>query len=243
VFIAVQGDVMLLRLSSLICGCLFLTVGCQPSVPPPAGSDDSNDELKVSDSGSEDGSDDSADDWKPEFARMESELELSDAESNALQAAFEAREADVSAWMTQKGVRLRTLESTMKSAARSKDLGGVRKAIAEAKPLREELRSVINEAQEAITTALTDANQTAWKAVLLRDRLLELMEPLQLSDEQEQLIHAEARNVVQSSVAEVNPEAAGFIKLEKAVESSILTPAQRVDYEPIKKKNALRLFK
>lgn len=228
---------MSLRLSVLVCACLLLSTGCRPPSTPPAVS---KDESKAADPGAADVAAAGKDDWKKEFARMQAELELSDAEDGALQVAFEAREADVSAWMAEKGPQLESLESKMKSAARSKDLTGVRKAIAQAKPLREELRAIMNKAQEAIPAVLSDANQTAWKVVLLRDRLLELMEPLQLTAEQVQQIHTETEAVVPRAAGEVNPEAAGFLNLEKVVESRILTPSQKTAYEPIKKKKPMR---
>jgi len=204
-------------------------------VPPPAGSGDESesDDFGIGDESGDTGAD-STDDWKTEVARIQSELELFEAESTA----FEAREADVSAWMAKKnGARLKSLESKMKSPARSRDLAGVRSATSQAKPLREELRAVL---QNAITAALSDANQAAWQAILLRDRLVKLMEPLQLTAERLQQIHTEGDSVVQATAGEVNPEASGFLELAKNVESRILTPEQKTAYEPIKKKSPMR---
>ncbi len=45
---------------------------------------------------------------------------------------------------------------------------------------------------------------------------------------------------VQQTAREPNPAAAGFLALEKKVESAVLTAEQRAAYEEVKKKNPLR---
>ena len=179
-------------------------------------------------------------DWTAEYDAMSVALELSEDEQAALRAAFLAREEEVSAWMSGKGVQLVELEKKMSDAAKAQDLAGVRQATSQAKPLRSELRELIKSHQEAIVNALSADNQHNWAAHELAQRLCELMEPLELTEEQISQIHAESHSAVQASVNETNPSAAGFLKLEQAAEAGVLTLEQRQAYGEMKRQNPMR---
>lgn len=179
-------------------------------------------------------------DWRAEYEQMNAALELSDEEQVRLQAAFEAREEEHATWMAAHGAELRQLEEKMMAAAKSRDLGGVRSAKAKATPLRNELRELLNRHEDFVTAALSDENQLAWAAALLADRLLELMTPLDLTKEQRSQIQAQAAVAAQQSAGEPNPPAAGFVSLEKKVEATILTAAQKEAYAAVKKKYPMR---
>lgn len=174
------------------------------------------------------------------YAEMVSVLELTDEESANLQGAYRARNEAHSTWMAENGAKLTRLEREMAEAAKARDLSGVKASKAQAEPLRDELRNLLDAHQEAIHAALSAENQERWKAHLLGNRLLKLMEPLDLSEEQVSEVHAQAVLAVQASANESNPEAAGFLQLEKSVEASVLSSAQRQAYEGVKEKNPLR---
>ena len=171
---------------------------------------------------------------------MTTALQLTEEESSRLQAAFVSREADVSQWMASKGVMLEGLEEQMAAAAKSKDLAGVRSARVKAEPLRNELRALLETHQADIDAVLSPDNAAAWAAYQLTIRVTDLMSDLSLTPAQEKDINAAAMTAVQDSVNEKNPCAAGFLALEKMIESQILTAEQRKSYELVKKKNPMR---
>lgn len=236
----------MVRYLSLLIAAAFLT-GCgqPPDSAEPAGAatEDSTSESPPAEQAAADAEASRTDEWSDEFERMKSALTLSDDEQAGLQAAFESRQQEYTAWMAEHGADLESYEKKMMAAARSRDLGGVRSAKAKAEPLRNELRALLASHQDAIIGALSAENQTAWAAAGLADRLLELMVPLELSEEQSNQIQANAVTAAQQAAGEPNPSAAGFLNLEKAVERSVLTADQRTAYEAIRKKNPMRSLK
>ena len=179
-------------------------------------------------------------DWSVEYANMESALLLSDEEASRLKDAFETRQTEVSSWLAVNGAKLESLEKQMAAAAKSRDLRGVKNATAEATPLRNDLRDLVATHKDAIVAALSAENQTIWSAHQLSQRILESMTALALTEEQIKQIRTEAVKTVQTTTREPNPEAAGFLKLEKTVESRFLTADQRTAYEEEKKNNPFR---
>lgn len=234
--------ILLLIVTTLVTGC-----GQQPADSPEAPAADPDGVAATDDAQEPDGDPDNeaaeapaASDWHVEYDRMNAVLDLSEQEQSALQAAYLAREEEHSTWMAANGRRLVELEQQMKKAAKSRDLGGVRAAKAKATPLRTELRELLARHEAAITGALTPDNQSAWAAAGLAERLLELMTPLNLTEDQIAQIYAEAAIAVQKSANEPNPSAAGFIALEKGVEVRVLKAEQKDAYAAVKKKNPMR---
>lgn len=184
-----------------------------------------------------------APDWTPEFAEMQSALAMSDEESAKVQAAFEKREVEVSAWMATHGAKLAKLEKTMRTAARSRDLAGVRNTTSKAKPLRDALRELIATHTKTIPAALSKDNQSAWAAYQLSQEVLDLMEDLNLTPEQIEQIQVESHSVMQSAVDKTEPQPASVLALQQFAETKVLTKDQIADYESVKKKNPLRLLR
>lgn len=185
-------------------------------------------------------SDDANPDWTAEYDAMAAALELSAEEVAALQDAFRRREEVVGGWLAQNGARLRELEQEMKSAARRRDLSTVQRVKAEATPLRTQLRDLIASHQADIHATLTPDNRLQWDAHQLAERLLELMETLELTPEQIDQIRDAALTAAQAKANEPNPAAAGYLHLEKSVEAGVLTPAQQGRFNQIKQKKPLR---
>jgi len=182
----------------------------------------------------------SPDEWKTEFAIMNRVLQLSDEESRHLQSAFMAREKEITRWKNENGARLQQLEAQMRSAARSKEPAGVRTATSQATPLRNELRELVADHAEKIDSILTRQNQLAWSAHLLSERVIDLMKDVSLTSRQIDQINAQAVLAVQDSAKQKNPEAFGYLELERFAESKILTADQLSVWEPIRKKHPMR---
>jgi hypothetical protein len=219
--------------SLVLFGLLATHSGCGQPVPESASTPQSD----------ESNSGPGAPDWTDEFVEMQSTLSISDEESAKVQAAFEAREAEVSAWMATHGAKLKELEKTMRAAAKSRNLAGVRNATSKAKPLRDALRNLIATHTKTIPAALSEDNQSAWSAYQLSQRVLDAMDQLNLAPEQIEQIEAESHSVIQSAANERNPEAAGFLALEKFAETKVLTKDQTDSYESVKNKSPLRLLR
>ncbi|MCH2201037.1 MAG: hypothetical protein MK102_03640 [Fuerstiella sp.] len=175
-----------------------------------------------------------------EYAEMEAALPLSNEEVATLKSAFQTRQTAISSWMEANGDTLEQLEKQMAAAARSRNLAGLRKAKAEATPLRNELRDLIEAHEKSILGALSIENATAWNAHRLSQRVLSSMKPLDLNKEQISQIQIAAVTVVESVMNKKNPEAAGFLALEKTAESQVLTSDQRTAYQMEKKKSPMR---
>ncbi len=217
--------------------CLVLMVGCGPE-------DSANKKTlvvpEVSPNAVESAGGEADPGWENEFDMMASNLQLSDDESARLREAFEVREIEISEWKATQGTRLESMEKRMLQAAKSRDLSGVRSAKSKAEPLRDELRALIDKHQDAIECALSADSLAAWAAFQLTTRLTDLMQELSLTPAQIEQIRSAAATVVENSSHEDNPQAAGFLALEREVESQILTAEQKVAYETIKKKNPMR---
>ena len=167
-------------------------------------------------------------------------LDSSDEEAARLKAVFARRERALTGWWSAHGGDLTDLERQLAAAARDRNLAEVQRIKDQAQPLRDEFRGLIDAQELAVLAALSPASRTKWEAHRLAARLLKLMSPLNLSGEQTDAIRAEAVAAAQAAAAETLPQAAGFQRLEWAVESRVLTADQSRAYEAIKKKNQLR---
>ncbi len=181
--------------------------------------------------------------WTAEYEQISAVLELSDQEKSKLKAAFEARAEALTQWWTEKGAKLAQFERQMKRAAKDRDLTGFRRATAKAKPLRNELGRLLKTHRSNILEALSPEYRLKWDAHQVSERILDLMQPLNLSDQQITQVRTEALSTVRASVNKPNPRAAAYMKLELTVERSVLTTEQRQAYQEIKKKNSLRSLK
>lgn len=222
----------LLRLLSVI-SLLFIATACSQSTNAPNAVTTQSatiDATKL----------ETAPDWKTEYGEMTSVLTMTLQEQSGVQAAFRARDEVIAAWSAEHGARLQQLESEMRTAAKESDLAKVQSLTSEAGPLRNQLRELIATGQTAAHDALSPANQINWDGYLLAQRVTEHMQPLKLSQEQLASIRTEGVAAAQAVSEEENPAAAGYLKLEDAVEAKVLTPEQRAEFEVLKKKKPLR---
>jgi len=176
-------------------------------------------------------------------ASMMAVLGLSGAEADAVSAAFEARDAAFETFLVgEQGQRLIALEAEMAVAARNQDLAGVRSTTQQATPLREALRKILRDGEQAILDELTPSQQIHWQGHEVSTRLLSTMEPLALTAEQRGVISQAGPEAVSQALnqGELNPSAAAFLALERWVESDVLNEEQRSRYETVKGKKGLR---
>lgn len=178
-----------------------------------------------------------------ELDQMNRVLSLDPTQSEALLAAYEKRDSEISAWLAgEKGQRLIALEADMARAAREQDLEGVRNATSQAKPLRMEIIMLIGDHEGAMRALLSEAQRDQWDGFQIAAEMLDLMEPLQLDGAQRSAIEAAGPQALTQARerGEVNPSAAAFLDLERWAEESVLSPEQRAGYGPIKSKHGLR---
>lgn len=174
---------------------------------------------------------------------MQRVLDLDPATGEALQAAFAAGDEAVEDWIAgERGQQLIELEARMFAAVDARDLAEVRRTTAAAKPLRDELRALLADHEQAILDVLTPEQQVEWHGHEVSRKLLDLLKPLNLGFEQAQAIERSGAPAVSQAIdrGEPNPKAAAFLDLEKWVEDSVLDPEQRAAYQDIKSENKLR---
>lgn len=182
-------------------------------------------------------------DSQGELERKKRFLGLAGAQAAALDAAYAQRDSEISAWIAgERGQRLIALEAKMGDASRGRDLQGVQAAIAEAKPLRQELILLIGEHEGNIRAVLSQEQVDAWDGYEIASELLALMEPLGLDVQQRSAIEQSgtAALLAARGRGESNAGAAAFLDLEKWAESSVLRAEQRAGYQEIKSQNKLR---
>lgn len=182
-------------------------------------------------------------DWTARYDQMSAVLQLSDEETVALQAALKAGDEAIANWQAEHGARLARLERDMADAARSRDLNALRQFKSQAKPLRDEFLELVEAQQVNIRQSLSAGNRTLWQAHLLSEKMLELTEPLTLTEAQVSELRTKAVAAVRQTVDELNPRAAAYLRLEEAVESQVLTADQKAIFEELKTKNPLRTLR
>tara|TARA_R110001592_G_scaffold74150_6_gene225706 strand:- start:764 stop:1414 length:651 start_codon:yes stop_codon:yes gene_type:complete len=211
---------------------MVLLIGCKPEVPVPAIEDQSAAKAELA----------GATNAVEERDAMVRVLALDTEQSAAVGEAFEARDAAVGQWLSgEAGQRLIVLEAKMSVAARSKDLSGVKEAISEAEPLREELRGVIDDHESAIRAVLTPTQRNQWDGYQLASKMLEVMEPLHLAADQTAAIQEGAPRAVAQAQAqgEAYPKAAAYLELENWVVSQLLTEVQARAFNDVKAQHPL----
>lgn len=181
--------------------------------------------------------------WRSEYETMTSALSLSEEEKARLAAALKTRDETIAQWMAEKGNQLKDLERQMAEAARARDLASVKDLTERAHPLRSELRAQIASQTTAVRGVLSADNQLNWDAHQLAQRVLKVMQPLNLTEPQRAQLRAESITAAQAAVQEPNPSAAGYLKLERSVEANVLTAEQRSQFIAVKKKHPLRSLK
>ena len=181
--------------------------------------------------------------WETEIAEMVRVLELTIAEEDAVRAAYPEREDEVRTFLqSARGQGLMEDEAALADAARARDLSEVRAITTRAGEDRNALREIIADGDRNIRESLPTEKRVAWDAYQISSELLELMQPLGLTLDQASQIETQAVTSFEAAMArnEPNPHAAAFLSLERWSEAAVLTPAQRQEYETIKKENPLR---
>ncbi len=184
--------------------------------------------------------------WEANYNEMVQALSLTPDEQDVVRGAFERGYAEMTARLQgEEGQDLAAEEARLKEAARNKDLAAVRAITKRAGPKRQALVGGIMQMQEDILLTLSPEKQLAWKGHQIAQEMVELMEDLALTAEQEAAIRGNAAAAVQAAqqAGAVNPMAKGFLDLEARVEQQVLGPQQYEGYQPVKEANSMRSLK
>lgn len=177
------------------------------------------------------------------YEAIPSVLGMSASESAAFAEQLDHHDTTLRAWMEgEKGRQLMALDAEIRTKTEEKDLPGLRAVIAQATPLRTEIRGLIESSRNELLDSLGPEGRLKWEAYEVASGLLELMEPLALDATQEAQIRTNAIEQLRAAQSknEPNPKAASFLELERFSESRILSPEQRDVYETVKKDNPMR---
>ena len=181
--------------------------------------------------------------WEANYNEMVEALSLTPGEQDAVRGAFERGYAEMTARLEgDEGQELEAEEAKLKEAVKNKDLAAVRTITRRAGPKRQALVAGVKQIQEDILLTLSPEKQLAWKGHQIAQDMVELMEDLGLTAEQEAAIRANAVAAVQAAqqAGAVNPMAKGFLDLEAWVEQQVLGPQQYEGYQPVKEANSMR---
>ena len=177
------------------------------------------------------------------YEAIPSVLGLSATESAAFAEQLDRLDATLRAWMEgEKGQQLMQLDAEIRVKTEEKDLPGLRAVIAQATPLRNEIRGLIASSRNDLLDSLGPEGRLSWEAHEVASELLELMEPLSLDTTQEAQIRTNAIEQLRAAQSknEPNPKAASFLELEQWAESRVLSPEQRDAYQTVKEDNPMR---
>jgi Spy/CpxP family protein refolding chaperone len=181
--------------------------------------------------------------WQDEYGQMVSTLDLTLDQEDALRTAFEERDRALAEWLNgPEGQKLYAQEERLKDAVNARDLRAVRDVTRGGPNMRVAFGKQIEAADQRILDVLTEDQQQTWQGHLLAEKFLELSAPVQLSFEQQTQIRFQAPRMYAGMLArsEPNPQAAGFLALEKWAEANVFTPEQRAAYAVVKSENPLR---
>ncbi len=170
-------------------------------------------------------------------------MEPDPAQRLALDQAYASRDEAIGAWIAgEKGERLIALEAEMRTAAKKKNLAGVRAATSQSTPLRNELRELVVSHQAAILGVFSPAQRLQWSGYEVASAMLALMEPLNLVPDQIAAIEQGGPSAVAQAEGRgaANPKAEAFMALEQWAEGAVLSAEQTAQYGTIKESKPMR---
>ncbi len=225
--------------------CLALTIGaCSPSAKNDSSNSGDSDPSKSNAAETKQNKiKKSLDEWKIVFAEMQQVLELSNDESEKLKQTFEHQVNLLKQWYDENGAKIAEGDRQIRDAARDRNLAAVRKIQQEVGAVKRKGMAMHAAMDAAVLQALSESHRHRWLGHRLAARFLQLTEPLKLSDEQKTQINQLAIDAAKQTSSTPNPQAAGFLELEKKAEAQVLNATQKSDYAAIKKRNKMRSLK
>ena len=215
----------------IIVGCSIVT-GCQPPSPHVLPNDNTQPMSGKS-----------LDNWKNVFDEMTTVLNLNEVDQKQLRAAFEQRVLTLQTWYAENGEKVAQADAEAFRAMESKDLSRLRQLKKEITPLKNEVMKLHEAMDNAVLNALDESKRYQWQGYRLASRLMQLCEPIEVTNDQRQQIMQMGVRVAESVKEKPVPQSAGFMELEKLVESKVFTLEQRESYSKIKNENKLRSLK
>lgn len=180
-------------------------------------------------------------DWKTELAEMKAVLRSTDAQAEYLDRAFAEQDFELQLWMkSDKYARLLALETELR---KSKDNEIQMRLKEELKPLRSELKQIVQKHRVRILTTMGEENRLKWIAHRLTERMRLLMLPLKLTDEQMAELRSRAWHLVEQTAGKPisgDIEQELFLRLERQIENEVLGPGQQRKYQNVKRENPHR---
>ncbi len=167
-------------------------------------------------------------------------VELGESERPAIEEAFKARNKDYTDWFEKRGDEVEKNQKKLAEAEASGDEALRDSYEVRLRPALEARRAVLVDHREAILEAMSDESADRWHAHVVSLKVEQLMEPLNLSAEQQGQITNWALESVQEFPRSTERLSGAFFSLEKRIEADALSEAQRETYLEIKRANPRR---
>jgi len=219
--------------------------GCQPPLPK----GDSTDPTGAGSAGNKSGRSSGAmtgkslNNWKNVFAEMKAVLDLDAAEQEKIESTYRHHVSSIQAWYQEHGQTIAQSDAEALDAIESRDVNRLKRLTKKITPLRNEVMKMHTAMDKAVLDAFTEKTRFRWQGYRLASRLFQLCKKIDLNEQQRKQIVELGASAAEWVKAKTNPQAAGFMELEKRVEAQVFTATQLQNYAEIKDKNKLRSLK
>ncbi len=178
----------------------------------------------------------------PAFGMSEFEkvVQVSAEERQALESAFESRDKAYGEWASERLEGVQTTEKMLAKAKADGDTTLIRSYEVKMRPALEARQAIMVEHQDLVLNAMSAETANKWHAHMIAEKLLALMEPLQLTAEQRQQAQEWAYDAVAEFPDVHNRLSGAFFALEKRMKADSLTADQRDLYERVADVNPRR---
>ncbi len=178
--------------------------------------------------------------WEDLVTEMTSVLKLDDHQQKTIKLVIETEVANIKAWIGENGSVLKDLDQRVIDAAKSRDLGEMRKLVEQGVSLKQEVTALYDGYKQSVLQALPEEKRNEWQAHLLLKRFNDLVDELELSPDQEEAIGRLAVSAAAKSGGLANWEGDGILQLRKMFEQQVLEADQMEAWESLNKNNPLR---
>lgn len=175
------------------------------------------------------------------FAEMDAVAQLTDEEKIRVEAAFQARGRAFAAWENSvQGQQVKETLPKIAEADASGDKSLRRSYEVRLRPALEAQRTLLAEHQELILAAMSEESVERWQAHVVLAKMNRLTESLQLASDQQINLEDSALEAVAAFPPGTERLTGAFFRLEKKLESEVLTAQQLEEYKRIKRANPQR---
>ena len=183
-----------------------------------------------------------------EFDSLLSVVDLSESKEQEVRALHQTWTNRLDDWHRENGPTIVAIRKKALEAAKKKDLralkkmdrGGDKQKVAD---LTNEEREMLQTYEAELEATLPEPERTKWQRHVVTQQLLEFLQPLELTQEQQDQIGEQSGNVMNRVKRKENWRGYGTAELEKVFERNIVSPQQKTSFEELKKKNRMRMLK